>query len=202
MRLIKRSIAFCLFLAVCAGIYTLSADKQRLRDDIIRLHVVGASDTAQDQQIKLQVRDAVLQAVQHGMESLPDARDAKVFLQSSLQRIEAEANRALERAGVKDRATVSLQREYFDTRAYDTFTLPAGVYESLRVTIGAGEGKNWWCVVFPALCTGATVEETEDIAAGAGFSDSLSGAMGGEPQYRIRFFLLDLWGKLEKFFGK
>lgn len=202
MNIIKKLIASSLFFAVCLGIYALFQDKQQLRSDIIRLHVVAASDAAEDQQIKLQVRDAVLQTIRQGMELLPDAADAKMFLQSRIHEIESAANTVLEQAGVDHRATVSLREEAFDTRDYDTFTLPAGIYESLRVTIGHGAGRNWWCVVFPALCTGATAEQTEDLAAGAGFSDTLSGAITGKPQYRIRFFFLDLWGKLENLFGK
>ena len=90
---------------------------------------------------------------------------------------------------------MTLQKEVFDTRVYDTFTLPAGVYEALRITIGSGEGKNWWCVVFPTLCVPATSEGFEDVAAGAGFPESLTKSLEGE--YEIRFYLLDLLGKLE-----
>jgi len=85
-------------------------------------------------------------------------------------------------------------------RNYDTFRLPAGVYESLRIVIGEGEGKNWWCVVFPELCLPATAEGFESVAVGSGFSEALSGALTGETQYEIRFFLLDCFGRLENFF--
>ena len=89
----------------------------------------------------------------------------------------------------------TLDKEVFDTRYYDTFTLPAGVYEALRITIGEGEGKNWWCVGFPTLCLPATSEGFEDVAAGAGFPDTLTAALEGERGYRVRFILLDLLGK-------
>ena len=90
---------------------------------------------------------------------------------------------------------VTLGKEVFDTRYYDTFTLPAGVYEALRITIGEGQGKNWWCVVFPTLCVPATSDGFEDVAAGAGFPDALTSALEGESGYELRFFLLDLLGK-------
>ena len=82
---------------------------------------------------------------------------------------------------------------------YDPFPLPAGIYEALRITIGEGEGHNWWCVAFPSLCLSATSEEFADKAAGAGFPDSLTGALDGEEKYEVRFFLLDALGELEKF---
>ena len=94
---------------------------------------------------------------------------------------------------------MSFRRELFPTREYDTFSLPAGVYDSLRVTIGQGEGHNWWCVAFPSLCLSAASEEFADKAAGAGFPDSLTGALDGEEKYEVRFFLLDALGELEKF---
>ena len=202
MRFIRKVVCTFLLFSLCTGICSLYADKVTLRDGVIRLHVVGASDSQEDQSIKLQVRDAVLQAVEQAMQTLPSREDAKAFLQDRLTEIENVANRVLQSAGSADRAAVSLGRECFDTREYDTFTLPAGVYDSLRVTIGEGAGRNWWCVVFPTLCIGATSEETEDVAAGAGFSDSLTGALVGEEKYQVRFFLLDLWGKIENFFRK
>ena len=129
-----------------------------------------------------------------------DVEQARAYLQANLPKIQAIANQALEAAGCDCEAVVTLCREAFDTRYYDTFTLPAGVYEALRITIGAGEGQNWWCVAFPTLCLSATSEGFEAEAAGAGFPDSLTGALAGEPEYEVRFFLLDALGKLENLF--
>lgn len=116
--------------------------------------------------------------------------------------IETVANDVLRSVGSSCRAVVTLGKEAFPTREYDTFTLPAGVYESLRVTIGSGEGQNWWCVVFPKLCVSATTDGFEDTAAGAGFSELLSGSLTGKPQYRVRFFLLDCFGWVENWIYK
>ena len=108
----------------------------------------------------------------------------------------------LDAEGVKDRANVTLTAEEFPTRIYDTFTLPAGIYDSLRITIGSGEGHNWWCVVFPSLCVPAATEGVADTAASAGFSDGLSGAITGQSGYDVRLFLLDCLGKLENLFHR
>ena len=88
------------------------------------------------------------------------------------------------------------------TKKYDTFTLPAGVYESLRVVIGEGQGKNWWCVAFPSLCAGATSAECEEAAQTAGMDDTLSETLTGG--LHLRFYLLDALGRAEKmcFHGK
>ena len=127
-------------------------------------------------------------------------REAKEWLRQNLPAMEAAANEVLQKLGFSDRATVTLGKEAFPLRHYDTFSLPSGVYESLRVTIGEGKGQNWWCVVFPSLCLPAAGESTEDVAAGAGFSEELTDTVTQKPNYRIRFFFMDVIGKIENLF--
>ncbi len=86
------------------------------------------------------------------MENITDSDQAMAYLQENLEKIEAAATRALALASSGDTAVATLAQEIFDTREYDTFSLPAGVYQALRITIGEGEGHNWWCVVYPPLC--------------------------------------------------
>ena len=195
-KLLKR-VLVC-FLLVCM-VYTgaLVVDRQKLRSELIRLHVVAASDSEEDQAIKLRVRDAVVESLQEGLQDVTDIDAAKAYIQSQLPRLETVANEVLAASGCGDVATVRLQVEEFAARVYDTFTLPAGIYDALRITIGEGEGQNWWCVAFPNLCIGATTGEFEAVAAGAGFSEELTGTLTGE--YEVRFYLLDLLGQLENF---
>lgn len=198
-KLLKR--VFACFLLVCL-VYTIALvlDRQKLRNELIRLHVVAASDSEEDQAIKLQVRDAVLESLKAGLENATDIEAAKAYIESQLPKLEAVANQVLAAAGCGDVATVSLQVEEFAARVYDTFSLPAGLYDSLRIIIGEGEGRNWWCVTFPTLCLPATTEGFEAVAAGAGFSEELTGSLTGE--YEVRFYLLDLLGQLENFLHK
>lgn len=202
MRKLAKIMGTCMLLAALAWFGTVLADRQSLNENVIRLHVVAASDSEEDQQIKLQVRDALIETLQPGMDGLADADAAKEYLMSRLEDLQETANRILTEAGSEDQATVTLAKEAFSTRDYDTFSLPAGVYESLRVTIGQGEGKNWWCVVFPSLCLPATSEGFEDAAAGAGFQDGLTNTLQQEDGYEIRFFFLDCLGWLENLFHK
>ncbi len=193
-----------LLLVLAAGFYlgTVAMDKKILSDEVIRLHVVADSDSEADQAVKLKVRDAVLDYLDGVTEDTITKEQVATVLQEKLPELEAVANEVLEAEGLTDRATVTLQQEEFPTRQYETFTLPAGVYDSLRVIIGSGEGHNWWCVVFPSLCIPAAAQQVEDTAVGAGFTESLSGAITGEEEYEVRFFLLDCIGKLENFFFK
>ena len=148
------------------------------------------------------VRDAVLKPLEDVTAAAHNKDEAETLLKSKLEELESTANAVLDAEGVKDRANVTLTAEEFPTRIYDTFTLPAGIYDSLRITIGSGEGHNWWCVVFPSLCVPAATEGVADTAASAGFSDGLSGAITGQSGYEVRFFLLDCLGKLENLFHR
>ena len=199
-KFIKRLLIVVLAVALVYGL-TICADKHALQEGMLRLHVVADSDSEEDQAIKLQVRDAVIQALEEDLNRVGTKEQAQALISSRLDKLEKVANNVLRNAGVSDRAMVTLTREAYDTRDYDTFTLPAGVYDSLRVTIGSGQGQNWWCVVFPSLCLPAASEEVVDVAAGAGFSDGLSGAITGKQEYRVRFFLLDWLGRVENYFS-
>lgn len=197
MKKLMKRVGICLTLAALIWCGTLIADREKLNEELIRLHVVANSDSEADQAIKLQVRDAVTQSLQEDLAKVADVDEARGYLQENLPKIQTVANQALEAAGCDYEAVVTLCKETFDTRYYDTFTLPAGVYEALRIVIGEGGGHNWWCVVFPSLCIPATSEGFETEAVGAGFSDSLTGALTGEEEYEVRFYLLDALGKLE-----
>lgn len=197
-----KRVGLCLLVTMIVWCTMIAMDRQTLHSELIRLHVVAASDSEEDQALKLQVRDAVINSLREDMQNVADAARAKAYLREQLPKIESLANQVLRTAGCTDLATVSLMREEFGTRVYDTFSLPAGIYESLRITIGEGAGQNWWCVVFPALCVGATVEEFEDTAQCAGFTGALTGALAGETEYEARFFILDALGRLENFLHK
>lgn len=174
-------------------------DRQTLSRDVIRLHVVAASDSAEDQAVKLEIRDAVVEQLKDAMDASDTVADAKAFLLEHLDEIEETANAVLEKAGFSDKVTVNLDRETFESRVYDTFTLPAGVYDSLRIVVGEGEGHNWWCVVFPTLCLPQTTEDFAGAAVSSGFSETLTDTLSNAEGHEVRFFLLDCLGKLQNF---
>ena len=197
MRKYLNRIGICLLAVSVVWAGMLIADRQKLRQELIRLHVVAASDSAEDQAVKLQVRDAVITAFREELQNFQDMEQAKIYLQENIPAICNVANETLEKAGFSDTVTVSLCVEEFAARVYDTFSLPAGLYESLRIVIGDGKGQNWWCVVFPSLCLPATSAGFEEVACGAGFSNTLTDTLEGE--HEIRFFFLDALGSFENF---
>ena len=188
-----KRIGWVALTVACIWLWGIVTDSGDLRENLLRLHVVGASNSQEDQAVKLQVRDAVLGSLEEGLRDMTDPQEAWDYVSRMLPQVEAAANRALAAAGFSETVQVSLTEEAFPTREYDTFSLPAGVYKALRVVIGEGEGKNWWCVVFPQLC-GAEGEFME-TASTAGLDPELAKSLEGE--YELRFWVLEKLGELK-----
>ena len=172
--------------------------QRTLAQKTIRLHVVANSDSEEDQKNKLAVRDTVLRQVELLTRDCESAEQARETISENLRRI-ADAAAEVCNYDVK----VSLQKESFETRHYDSFTLPAGEYPSLRIRIGRAQGKNWWCVVFPSLCTPATWEGVEEAALTGGFSrEETELILGGEGEYRLRFKTLEWLRELKNWISE
>ena len=192
-----KRIGWVALTVACIWLWGIVTDSGDLRENLLRLHVVGASNAEEDQAVKLQVRDAVLASLEEGLRDMTDPQEAYDYVARMLPKVETAANRCLAAAGFSETVEVSLTEEAFPTRAYDTFSLPAGVYRALRVVIGVGEGKNWWCVVFPQLCMGSEGEFVE-TAGTAGLSPELAASLEGE--YELRFWGLEKRGELKNHF--
>jgi len=168
-----------------------------ISDKLIRLHVIANSDSAEDQSVKLEVRDRVLTLLAPRFEGVKNAEEAARIVETSLPDI---ADAAREIVGRDVPVSAEISREFYPTRVYDSFSLPAGEYNSLRVTLGEGEGHNWWCVIFPPLCAEASgggadafsMFDEDDIALIQGDSDG----------YVLTFKLLELWGEAKNALGK
>ena len=181
----------------CACLH-LQTQQQALASHMIRLHVVANSDDPYDQALKLQVRDAVLAEAKRATAGETDPKKA---LAEHMDAICDAAQMTLLANGCADSVTVRLGKELFPTRAYESFCLPAGVYESLRVSIGNAEGHNWWCVVFPSLCMAASSQELVQAAQAAGFSDGqIRLITEANDTYVVKFKVLELLGQLKNFF--
>ena len=190
-----RKWEIALLLALCftllAGTWA-GAASSRVSEGLVRLHVIAASDDATEQAIKLDVRDAVLSYLEPKLASAADIAGAEALIEANLGGIAAAAESAAQGREVN----VTLGEEYYPTREYDTFSLPAGRYQSLRVTLGEGAGHNWWCVVFPPLCLTAAESEAafEELD---GETRAIISSDGGGVQFKFR--LLELWGESMEF---
>ena len=185
-------ILICLVLVGFVWFGTVLADRQKLREELIRIHVVANSNTPEDQSIKLTVRDAVVDSLRQDLQNISDVNLARDYLRDKLPCIQRVANRTLQSLGCDETVTVSLKQEAFENTCNALFSLPAGIYESLRITIGSGQGENWWSILFPeALLSGSSAQGILPV-----FSESIEKGQNIE----IRFWLLDVLGKIENIF--
>lgn len=152
--------AVCALLVSCALSWLCAAGPaEQLPENILRLHVVANSDSEADQALKLTVRDAVLTEAARWCQGAETLQEANAGICTHLESITDAARETAAANGSSDPVTVTVTDEFFPTRDYGGFTLPAGRYRALRVVIGEGSGRNWWCVVFPALCLPAAQDE-------------------------------------------
>lgn len=188
-----------LVLAVCAlcSFMPLS-DEAQIYDNTVRLHVLANSDSEHDQEVKLCVRDAVLSHITELTEDATSAEEAEEIIAKNIQSLCNTAKNVLSELSEDKDVSVTLSKEYYPTREYGDIRLPAGTYSSLRVMIGEAEGQNWWCVLYPELCTNSA--KADETLVKTGFSkdqiDILTG--GEEPKYRLKFKILEIF---EKSFG-
>lgn len=163
-------LALVALMAVLFGYAACVAlSQQKLADGLLRLHVIANSDRIVDQQVKIMVRDRILEIAEPLLKDVQSQQQVRTVLAEHLQQITDEANAVLQQHSVPYSLSAQIAYEYYPTRVYDTFSLPAGNYTGLKIKLGQAVGKNWWCVVFPPLCTDAAEAPQNALCQGATF---------------------------------
>lgn len=199
--MIKRSLIIfsllTLFTAALLPILPLQGEEE-IYDKTLRLHVLANSDSYEDQALKLKVRDTLLSEISEFIGRADTRQEAETLVSQHKNQLEEAAEKTVKNNGYKYDVKITLTEEYYPTREYDGIRLPAGRYMSLRVLIGKAEGRNWWCVLFPALCTSSA--KAEDELKSAGFTSSQIKVLteGESPRYKIKFRILEFF---ESIFG-
>lgn len=140
-------------LAVLLGSFgAFARECDEIPQEVLRLHIPANSDSEYDQAVKLGLRDFVLEEYGARLSGCGSREEAAEAVRALLPDIERSCCEYLSRQGVDYGARAELTEMYFTTREYENVTLPAGDYLALRITLGSGEGRNWWCVMFPPLC--------------------------------------------------
>lgn len=159
--------------------------------DTVRLHILAASDSEDDQALKLKIRDRVLEKYSELLSAGENADSALALIEYKLPEIERDCNMWLDELGYEYSAEVTLGEEWYDTRVYEDYTLPCGYYSSLRIVIGEGDGRNWWCVMYPPLCLDVATEPAGDYTDEEYKLISPSG-------YNVKFKILELISSIGK----
>lgn len=148
----KLSALIVLILFIYSGMQMASAQEAKLADSVLRLHVIANSDDPADQALKLAVKDEVVQFMKQEFINISDAAEAKALAQKDIPRIKAIAEAKIKASGYDYPVEVYVGEFDFPTKSYGNMVFPQGKYQAVRVIIGEGQGKNWWCVLFPPLC--------------------------------------------------
>ena len=200
MKLKKWELAllFALIITFLCGA-ALTKEQSALSDKLIRLHVVANSDSDADQALKLKVRDRILDDITVLLKGVTDRDSAVGIIEANMTAIIDDSEKVIATEGYAYGVTAKIAVEEFPTRDYDTFSLPAGKYTSLRVVIGSGAGHNWWCVVFPPLCLTAASNDAEALKILT--EDQLRLITREKPEYVLKFKSIELWDKLKAWLG-
>lgn len=199
LRFWEIALLFALAAALMWGSWSLQ-QQDRLERKMIRLHVIANSDSEADQALKLQVRDQVLTLATDILRRADSREQAERDIEAALPDLQAAAADEIAAQGYSCGVTARLERAEFPEKDYDGFSLPAGEYLALRVVIGEGQGRNWWCVVFPPLCT-AAASDWEETAIACGMEGEDVSLMAGEAGYVLKFRSLELWESLRQRLG-
>ncbi len=195
-KLLGKALVCGFVMAVIASFFPFAAACGGLPENVVRLHVVANSDSEEDQSVKLLVRDAVLEEAAKWYGGAQSMEEASSQLCTHLQSLGETARTTLAENGMEYSAKVEMTEMYFSTRDYGTFRLPAGRYRTLRVTLGEGQGKNWWCVVFPSLCLPAAGEEQSDLL--LSLPESEREIVENPEQFQVKFKAVELWESLRE----
>lgn len=189
-------------IAVVAGSW-LGREQKELAGSVIRFHVIANSDSEADQALKLAVRDRVLARAEEIYPENATLEEAQAALEGHLNVLAAAGREVVEEQGHDYPVTAALEDCWFPTREYEGFALPAGNYTALRVVIGEGRGKNWWCVAFPPLCLGAASETVDRAIETGHFTPEQGALVTGEGEgYVLKFKAMELLGEIQGFFEK
>ena len=194
-KLLEAGLLFLLALLLQTGGAALRT-QEALSDKIIRLRVVAHSDAPQDQSLKLQVRDRVLQEAAPLLADARSRADAEARLRARLPQLADAARAVLDASGCPYPVTLELRQTECPTRRYETFALPAGRYLSLRVLIGDAAGQNWWCVAFPPLCGAVALDDADTFSA-----DEIRLMTRQSPLYVLKFRSVECWETLRQRLG-
>ena len=187
---IKLSLIFGIICAMLLSMTQFSVLCDDLRENILRLHIIANSDSQEDQALKLKIRDTILLGV-------TELENAEKQAREHIDEFTQIANRVIKENGFDYSANVTLGDCFFETREYETFTLPAGNYRSLIIELGKAEGKNWWCVIFPSVCipaasSGDLRDSTDEKSAEVAENSD---------QYIVKFKAVEIYEKIKNWFN-
>ena len=198
-RTAEKAICLGLILAVLVSFTGFATQCEDIPDRVLRLHILANSDSEEDQALKLKVRDRIVTESAGLFDQVTDRESARAVVEKNMDALREAAQDEVYRQGYSYPVSMELTHMYFTTRVYGETALPAGYYEALRVTIGAGAGHNWWCVIFPAMCL-PVAEESQELDGVLNEEQMEIVEEGESAQYEIKFKALEWYEQMVDWF--
>lgn len=201
MKKLLKMLIICVLSACFAFVVAFSVSLSRMQNcfeselygNVIRLHILANSDSEADQKAKLMIKNRVIDHISEMVSDADSSDQAAVAIETHIPEINDYVQQVSNELGYDYRITASFSEEKYPVRYYDGFAFPAGTYKSLRINLGSGEGKNWWCVLYPSVCTSPS-EKTSELLSKAGMSDETVNYICQDEKYIIRFRFLEWLG--------
>ncbi len=191
-------VAVALVVSVFNFIRMSMDEEMEIYEKTLRLHIPANSDSKEDQELKLQVRDAVIELLKDPLSECKTKEDAVRVAEEMSDEIERVSDEVINENGKNYKATVTITEEYYPRRQYEGISLPAGNYTSVKIELGEAEGQNWWCVLFPQVCT--QTASADEVLAEVGFTANQIRLLTDQEdcEYVVKFKLLEI---IEGIFG-
>ncbi len=184
---------FLVFVFVFSYIAPFIETSENISDQVFRLHILANSDSAEDQQLKLKVRDEILKKGETVFASSNSLEETIELCKDNIALFQQTAEQCLKDNGSDYEVKVYVDKEYFNTREYDEITLPSGIYNALKIEIGQGKGHNWWCVMFPAICLSSVTDDELNKY----LSEDEQKLVNSDSKYEVRFKIVEIYEKVK-----
>lgn len=192
MNIFEKALASSVFLALLFNFASFQTKCETISEKVLRIHILANSNSKEDQELKLKVRDKILEHSKYKFSSAQNKDEAVLLSQDSLQEIKQIAENEIQTLGYSYPVEIEFVKMYFTTRRYEDITLPAGNYDAVRIIIGQGKGKNWWCVMFPAICLGSSDDPNKLDAV---FNEDEKNIINSEKKYEFKFKCVEIYEK-------
>lgn len=199
MKRLLKSVIFALTFCFILMLVPFEGQCREISDKVFRVHILANSDSEADQELKLRVRDALVNAGEEILKDVDSKEEAECLIEKNIPKLKGVAENVISQNGYDYPVDLEITNMYFDTRHYGNITMPGGFYDALRVKIGKAEGKNWWCVMFPSLCI-YSVSKTETLE--ENLSDGEYKIISSENEYRYRFKVVEIFTGICNFFTR
>lgn len=196
MRLFLKSLLCSFVISSLISMTGFCSVCENLQNDVFRLHIIANSDSEQDQSLKLKIRDGILEYTSKLFAECKDRDEAIIAAKENLEDIKRFSQDMVYTYGYGYKVDAYITEMDFDTRIYEDFTMPAGKYQALRIVIGNGNGHNWWCMLYPALCIPSAQQNKPELSLDENEIDVISNS----DKYEVKFRLVEIFEAIRSFF--